>query len=284
MPLARHTSLRVGGRAEWVFEPRSPAEAAAVLGACHRLGVPVRFLGGGFNLLVADADLPGAVVLTRRLRHRRLLPDRVEVGAGESFPRLVNEAADLSIPVLSGLPGIPGSVGGVVCMNAGGRHGCVGEALLAVEALTPEGRPVRRRVGPGDFGYRTSAFEGLLITRAVFRRAPLDAAAARRLQAEALAHKRRTQPLGAASAGCIFRNPDGPGGPRAAGRLIEEAGLKGAREGGAVVSGTHANFIVNEGGATAAQVRALIERVRTAVRARHGVALELEVRCWDGAG
>lgn len=283
VPLARYTSLRVGGRAEWLFEPSTVDEAAAVLRACNVRGVPVHVLGGGFNLLVGDEEIAGAVIATRRLRDRRVSDERVEVGAGDSFPRLVHDAATLGVPVLPGLPGIPGSVGGVVCMNAGGRHGCVSEALLEVEALALDGTRVRRPVGAADFGYRCSAFDGMLITGAVFRRAAADAARARRLHDEALDHKRRTQPLGASSAGCIFRNPEGPSGPRSAGWLIEDAGLKGARVGGAVVSERHANFIVNEGGATAAQIDALIARIQDAVEARHGVRLQLEVRRWGSA-
>ncbi len=283
VPLARYTSLRVGGRAEWLFEPRSVQEAAAVLRACHARGMPVHVLGGGFNLLVSDEQIPGAVIATGRLRRRSVSDERVEVGAGDSFPRLVHDAATLGVPVLPGLPGIPGSVGGVVCMNAGGRHGCVSEALLEVEALELDGTLVRRAVSAADFGYRSSAFDGMLITGAVFRRAAVDAARARRLHDEALAHKRRTQPLGAASAGCIFRNPDGPSGPRSAGWLIEDAGLKGARVGGAVVSERHANFIVNEGQATAAEIEALIAHIQAAVEARHGLRLQLEVRRWGSA-
>jgi UDP-N-acetylmuramate dehydrogenase len=276
--LARRTSFRIGGRAEWFFEPATEEEAGEILRACRARGIPVRVLGGGCNLLVADGLLAGAVVSTARLRFERVLDDRVEAGAGASFPSLVSRAATLGIPALSGCPGIPGSVGGVVAMNAGGRFGSVGDALLEVRGFDLDGTPFTRRVEPGDLGYRTSAFDGRLVTAAAFRRdASLDRLAARRLYDDAMAWKRTTQPLSAASAGCIFKNPaPGP----SAGALIDGAGLKGAREGGAVVSPRHANFIVNDGAATFDDVVRLVERVKAGVLAASGVDLSLEVRVW----
>jgi UDP-N-acetylmuramate dehydrogenase len=277
--LARRTSFGIGGEPERLFEPATEAEAGEVLRACRAQGIPVRVLGGGCNLLVADGRLEGAVVATGRLRFERVTDDRVEVGAGNPFPSLVSRAAELGIPALSGCPGIPGSVGGVVAMNAGGRFGCVGDALVEVRGFDLEGRPFRKRVEPGDLGYRTTVFHGLLVTSAVFRRdASLDPLAARRLHAEATAWKRSTQPLSAASAGCVFKNPAAAG--KSAGALIDLTGLKGERVGGAVVSPVHANFIVNEGGASFADVAGLIERVQARVRASHGLDLDLEIKVW----
>jgi UDP-N-acetylmuramate dehydrogenase len=279
--LSERTSFRIGGTPEWLFEPASEEEAGEVVRACRRRGVPLRVLGGGCNLLVADGVLPGAVVATRRLVFERVLEDRVEVGAGASFPRLVRRAAELRIPRLSGCPGIPGSVGGVVAMNAGGRFGSVGDALLEVRGFDADGAPFSRRVRAGDMGYRTTAFEGTLVTAASFVRDPsLDAAAARRLFDEAAAWKRATQPLRDASAGCVFRNPAGAAAGASAGALIDRLGLKGDREGGALVSPVHANFIVNAGGATFRDVRALIDRVRRRVRESSGHELTLEVKVW----
>ena len=133
--LAERTSFRIGGVPELLFEPTTVEETAEVVVACRRAGVPLRVLGGGCNLLVADGPLGGAVLATTRLRHERVLDDRVEVGAGNSFPGLVSRAAELGIPTLSGCPGIPGQVGGVVAMNAGGRFGYVADALLEVLAV-----------------------------------------------------------------------------------------------------------------------------------------------------
>ena len=281
--LSERTSLGVGGRADLLFEPATEEEAAAVARAARARGLPLRVLGGGFNLLVGDDPVEGVVLSTRRLRHLVVHEDRVEVGAGQSFVDLVRRSMALCIPTLSGCPGIPGSVGGVVFMNAGGRWGSVSDALLEVRGLDAQGEPFRRAVEPEDFGYRSSPFGGCLITGATFARdRRLDPRALLERHEEAMAWKRRTQPLGAKSAGCIFKNPDGPTGARSAGRLIEEAGLKGTRVGGAQVSPLHANFIVNAGGATAQDVLDLIERVREAVRDAHGVDLELEVHRWGG--
>lgn len=277
--LARRTSLGVGGAPEFLFEPETEAEAARTLVLCRVAGVPVRFLGGGTNLIVNDEGLGGAVVATRRLRGVRLLEERVEVAAGESFAGLVRRAPQWGIPVLAGCPGIPGTVGGAVVMNAGGRLGSTGEALVEVRGLDARGRVVRRTVSERDLGYRWTAFGDLLVTGASFRRdLTLDVDAAQAVYRRALDLKRSTQPLQARSAGCIFRNP-GRGDP--AGRLIEAAGLKGSRVGGAVVSDLHANFILNEGGATAGDVGALIGRVRRRVRDLFAVELELEPHVWS---
>lgn len=284
-PLGERTSFRIGGTPEWWFEPTTEEEAGEVLRRCRVRGVPVRVLGGGYNLLVADDTIPGAVLSTRRLRFERLYDDRLEVGAGAPFSGLVGRAADLGIPTISGCPGIPGQVGGVVAMNAGGRYGSVGDALEEVAGFDLTGRAFRRRIEPGDLGYRTSAFQGLVVTSATFLRDPtLDRVAARRLFEEASLWKRTTQPLGAASAGCVFKNPaveaasSGPA--RSAGALIDRLGLKGERVGGAVVSALHANFIVNEGGARFADVWELIERLQGRVREGSGIDLELEVKVW----
>ena len=279
--LRGRTSLRVGGVPEFLFEPATEGEAAHVLRECRRLRVPVRFLGGGCNLLVSDGAIDGAVIATRRMQHLKVLDDRVEVGAGNPFPGVVQLSIAEGIPVLPGCPGIPGSVGGVVFMNAGGRFGCVGDALLEVTGLDLEGNPFRRLVRDGDMGYRKTVFDAVLVTGAVFRRdRSLDPAAQRRLYDEAMSWKKATQPLSAQSAGCIFKNPGGAAGGRSAGLLIDQAGLKGRRVGGASVSLVHANFIVNEGTATARDVLDLIDLIRHEVRARHGVDLELEVRLW----
>ena len=286
--LARRTSFRIGGRPEYLFEPTTEEEAGLVVAACRARGVPLRILGGGCNLLVADGVLEGACLATSRLRFERVLEDRVEVGAGNPFPALVQRSADLGIPHLSGCPGIPGSVGGVVAMNAGGKFGCVGDALLEVAGFDVDGVPFRRLVRPGDLGYRRTAFQGLLVTSASFRRdptfGPVEREAARRLWLEAMAWKRKTQPLSAWSAGCVFKNPAPPaipGNPApSAGALIDGAGLKGDRVGSARVSPVHANFIVNEGGATFRDVAALVDRVRDRVRESRGVDLELELKVW----
>jgi UDP-N-acetylenolpyruvoylglucosamine reductase len=275
--VARRTSFRIGGTPEYLFEPRTEEEAGFVLERCRSESIPLRVLGGGCNVLVSDGRLEGGVLWTGNLRFERVLDDRVEVGAGNSFASLVRRAADLGIPAISGCPGIPGSIGGVVSMNAGGRFGSAGDAVVEVAGYDAEGRRFRRVVEPGDMGYRKTAFEGCLVTSAAFRRdAHLDVAAERRRYVEASEWKHRTQPLAAASAGCMFKNPPGA----SAGSLIDRAGLKGERVGGAVVSGVHANFLVNERDARFDDVLALVKRVRDRVREASGVDLEMEVKVW----
>ncbi len=276
--LSRRTSLGVGGTPEFLFEPHDEDEVCQIVRRCNREGVPLRVLGGGFNLLVRDGRLPGAVLLTHRLQHLRVLPDRIEAGAGVSFPSLVKRAILWQVPGLPGCPGIPGNVGGVVAMNAGGRFGSVADALSEIRYVTPLGELVTRAVREDDLGYRCNHFGAAVITGASFRRdASLPAADLRALHAEALAWKRETQPWGTRSAGCIFKNPSGQ---RSAGRLIDEAGCKGLEIGGARVSPVHANFIEAGPNSTSADIEALIERVRGAVRQQFGVELELEVQTW----
>ena len=141
--LERRTTLGVGGRPEFLFEPRRVEEAAAIVRSCRRHGVPLRFLGGGSNLLVASEEVEGAVLATRRLVGIEVGADVVRAGAGASFPALARRAAALSIPALSGCSGIPGTVGGAVVMNAGGRFGTIAEALVEVEGIDATGRTFR---------------------------------------------------------------------------------------------------------------------------------------------
>ena len=276
--LSARTSLGVGGRPEFLFEPAAPDEAQAVVQACNERGVPLHFLGGGYNLLVHDTPIPGAVIASKWLRDKQVTAMSVSVGAGYPFPRLVRESIELSIPVLPGCPGIPGTVGGCVAMNAGGRFGDIGDALLSVLAIDAQGELLTHTIQPGDMSYRSSPFTEHMIVEATFRRdLDLDPAEQQALFEEALDWKRATQPLGARSAGCIFKNPPGD---KSAGRLIDEAGLKGHTIGGAMVSPVHANFIENAGGATCADIEALIDHIRSTIHTRTGITLELEVRSW----
>lgn len=277
--LARRTSLGLGGEPDLLFEPASEAEVADVLGSCRDAGVPVRVLGGGTNLLVTDRRVAGAVLTTRNLRWVDVHETAVDVGAGLPFQTLVRGAVGWGLPGLAGCAGIPGTTGGAVTMNAGGRYGEVADALVEVAGFELDGARFVRRIEPRDLGYRESVFEGRLVTSARFRRLPShDPACAERLYREAMQAKQTQQPCGVRTAGCMFRNP--PRGP-SAGRLIDEAGLKGHRVGGAVVSTLHANFVESRDGATARDVHRLLDVVRDAVEGRFGVRLRLEVRVWD---
>jgi UDP-N-acetylmuramate dehydrogenase len=268
-PLARHTSFNIGGPADFFVET---AEPGTLLRGARERGIPARVIGAGTNLLVADAGVEGLVLRDVDRRFRRK-DDRVFGGAGLKMMRLARLAADLDLVGLEFAIGIPGTVGGAVYQDAGCWGTEVREVLVEVEGDGRVWAP-----GELDLGYRSSAFRegglrGELITGAWFQLRPGDGAAAREQMASWTAERLRTQPIKSKNCGSVFKNPLGD----SAGRLVEAAGLKGAREGGAVISSKHANFIENTGGATAADVCRLIERARAAVAERFAVSLEPEV-------
>jgi UDP-N-acetylmuramate dehydrogenase len=266
VPLAPYTTLKVGGPAEYFIEPRDPDELARVLAAARECDVPLRVLGSGANLLVRDAGVRGAVVRLTRFTRRR----GWHVEAGYGLPRLVKESVAEGLAGLEPLAGVPAAVGGAVRMNAGGRHGEIAGAVAYVDVVGPDGTLRRLRRDEVGFRYRGTSLGDAVVVAAGFDLRP-DPQAARRY-GEILAAKKATQPLGVPSAGCMFKNPPGAH----AGRLIDECGLKGARVGRAHVSRKHANFIVNEGGASADDVLRLVDLVRSRVP----VPLELEVLVW----
>ena len=268
-PLARHTSFNIGGPADFFVETAHPAPA---LRAARDRGVPVRVIGAGTNLLVGDGGVEGLVLrdIDRRFRREG---DRVFGGAGLKMMRLARLAADLDLVGLEFAIGIPGTVGGAVYQDAGCWGTEVREVLVEVEGDATTWKPEEL-----DLGYRSSAFRegglsGELITGAWFQLRPGDGAAAKEQMAAWTAERLRTQPIKSKNCGSVFKNPPGD----SAGRLVEAAGLKGAREGGAVISSKHSNFIENTGGATATDVRRLIETAQAAVAERFAIALKPEV-------
>lgn len=284
-PLAPLTTLRVGGRADWFLDSRSGPEVAAAVGAARALGLRVTLLGGGSNVLVSDAGVRGLVV---RFRHGEIAspaPGLVRAAAGVTINGLVRWTVNRGYAGLETWAGTPGTVGGAVCGNAHFRGRLIGERVAAAVLLRPDGemrRVARDRMG---FGYDRSRVQetGEVVLSAEFAVEPGPAAALRAEARSSLRFRKRTQPLDAPSAGCVFRNPDPdhqrlPSGmPCAAGALIDGAGLKGSAVGGARVSPVHANFIVADPGARARDVRILIERCRAAVVEKYGVMLAPEV-------
>lgn len=276
-PLARYTTWRVGGPAERLFEPADAADLAAYLHA-RPADEPLFWLGLGSNLLVRDGGLRGSVIRTQRgLGELRALPGgRIRAGAGVPCAKLARLCSRCGLAGAEFFAGIPGTVGGALAMNAGAWGGETWPHVESVELVDRSG--ACRERGPEAFrvGYRqVSGKVGEWFTAATFRFRPggePEALAAR--VRELLAQRAERQPTGLASGGSVFRNPPGDH----AARLIETAGLKGTARGGARVSEKHANFIVHEGGATAADIEALIALVRERVAAVHGVALEPEVR------
>ncbi|HAF69864.1 TPA: UDP-N-acetylenolpyruvoylglucosamine reductase [Candidatus Acetothermia bacterium] len=262
VPLAPHTTFRIGGPAWVLFQPHDLGALTEAVARADALGVPWRILGGGSNVLFSDRGFPGLVISTGRLASCSREEGLLVAEAGFPLARLVGSG-------FSFLAGIPGTVGGGVVMNAGTRFGQLGDQVEWVEVLLPDGEVVRWGRQECGFSYRDSRLHrlGLPVLRAALR--PKTGPP----PAEVLAHRRATQPLDQPSAGCVFRNP--PQAP--AGWLIDRAGLKGARQGDAMVSPRHANFIVNTGRARASDVLTLVDRVRQQVLKRFGVWLQLEL-------
>jgi UDP-N-acetylmuramate dehydrogenase len=274
--LARHTSLGVGGPADALATPESVAEVEALVALCAAHELPLHALGGGFNTLLLDGGLPGVALRTQKLRGIEV--DRGHVlraEAGVSHSQVTRLCLDRGLGGLEFAAGIPGSVGGWVAMNAGIPDREVGARVLDVEIATPSGRQTVDR-SELRFVYRgvRGLPPGSVVVSARFQLVPVEREAVRAEVDRHLAHRRATQPIDQPSCGSVFKNPPG----EHAGRLIELAGLKGVSHGGAQISSVHANFIVNTGGARAADVLALIDRARAEVRTRSGIELEPEVK------
>jgi UDP-N-acetylmuramate dehydrogenase len=274
-PLAPRTSIRVGGPADLLVRPADGDDLVALLAACADRGVPVHALGGGANLLVADRGVRGVVVrLPADLGDEAAEGERLVLSAGAPIARLVQRALELGLVGAEFAAGIPGTLGGALAMNAGTRIGEMKDVVERVEVATAGGLRWIEADALG-FAYRTCRLPpGAIAMRIAFRLRRGDVAASRAAMVVDKEHRRRTQPLDQPTWGSTFRNPPGD----FAGRLVEAAGLKGHRIGGAMWSDVHANFVVNLGGATARDCVALIRLARERVRERFGILLEPEVR------
>ena len=279
--LADFTTWKVGGPAQWFAEPDSTSDLQDLLAWALTERLPYRVIGAGSNLLVSDAGLAGLTLCNRRLQGAELdaTSGVIEARAGEPIPTLARRAARAGLAGLEWSVGIPGTVGGAVVMNAGAQGGCTAEVLESITVVDPERpqQPFELRAGELDFAYRHSRLqqEALVVLSARFRlQAGQDAAAVSQRTSANLHSRTSSQPYQQPSCGSVFRNPE----PRKAGQLIEALGLKGLSIGGAQVSPIHANFIVNTGGATAAEIDALISEVQRQVEAAHGIALHPEVK------
>lgn len=283
--LAPLTTFRVGGPAEWLVETRSSEETLAAIRLAHDARVAVTLLGGGSNVLVSDRGVRGLVIRPRGGEVRALGPDRVEADAAVTINGLVRWTINHGCAGLEAWAGTPGTVGGAVFGNAhfGGR--LIGDLIDRVRLASRDGTVRDATQAEMAFGYDRSRLQttGEVLLSAVFRVLPGDPTALRAIARQSLAFRKRTQPLDTPSAGCIFQNPE-PGRDRvpdgiawSAGALVDRAGMKGAAVGGACVSTAHGNFIVNTGGASATEIRRLIERCRATVRERFGVELRDEI-------
>ncbi len=277
-PLARHTTFRIGGPAEWFLAVETSDELAQAARLARKHGIPFFILGGGSNILVADAGIEGLVIAIR-CRKVEVRPDgAVYAEAGASLAGLARTAIRAGLGGLEWAVSVPGTVGGAVIGNAGAHGGCVADSLETTILLAPDGAIERHPVAWLNYSYRYSRLKGqrsaeaYIVLGAEFHLKPEPVAELEARAERFLAQRRATQPT-EASVGSIFKNPTGD----YAGRLIEAAGLKGHRIGQAQISPVHANFIVNLGGATAADVWSLIGLAREVVRRRFSVDLELEI-------
>lgn len=268
--------LRIGGPADWLLEPYAEEDVAMAVRACRELDVPLRVLGGGSNVVVADAGVRGAVMQLGNLNRIVRDGNRITAGAGVTLPSLLRATKEVGLAGLEKLTGIPAVVGGAVAMNAGTRDGETFEHLVSLTLVDPDGR--LEVLGKDRFRatYRDGGLRDAIVLQATFELTPDDPKAIFERFSASLKKRNATQPVSQRSVGCVFRNPAGD----AAGRLIEVAGCKTLRIGGVEVSGMHANYFVNDGGGSAADFVALMGEVRSRVRARFGVELEPEVKFW----
>lgn len=277
-PLAPLTWLKLGGPAQYFLEPRSPNELVAIIRCCHENDIPVHVLGGGSNLLVRDEGVSGAVLHLSGDAFSQIAVEGhiVRAGSGALLSNVISQAVKAGLAGLENLTGIPGTIGGALKGNAGGRNGDIGQFVSSVRVVTVKGEIFTRTDDELSFGYRTSSINELAILDAVFELSPDEPEEITRRMRTLWIMKKATQPLSFQSAGCIFKNPRG----LAAGALIEQAGLKGTKIGHASISDRHANFIVTEEEATFEDVHRLIELAKSRVSEQFGVELELEIQIW----
>ena len=274
-PLAKHTTLRVGGPADVYVEPGSEPDLAAVLACCHERGWRFLVLGRGSNLLVRDGGFSGVVICLAQAQFSRIevTGERLDCGAGAKLKAVAIEARRNGLAGLEFLEGIPGSLGGALRMNAGAVGGVVFDVVDSVRVMSFDGVVDERTVRDLIVAYRSCSTLKENIALSAVLRGQFGSRVAIEQRMSEYSHKRWQSQPAAPSAGCMFKNP----GSVPAGKLIDELGLKGTRVGGALVSAEHANFIVNDGTATARDVLELIEIIQQRVRAQRGIELETEV-------
>ncbi len=276
-PLKRRTSLRIGGSAACWVEPSDKEDLKKLLQVIKKEALSLKVFGKGSNLLVKDSGFSGVVINLETPHFQKLVfkEKRVVAEAGVSLPTLISESARHDLGGLEFAAGIPGTVGGALMMNAGGKDGSIGPLVNWVEVMNLEGDTIRLERDNLEFSYRRSNLMGRgIILETEIRLQKREALKTLSMLKEVILEKGMTQPISQLSAGSIFKNP--PTGP-SAGELIEQCGLKELRVGDAEVSYRHANFIVNLGTATAADILSLIDKIQLTVFQKHGVKLELEI-------
>lgn len=277
-PLAPHTWYKIGGPARWFVRPRSVEELQEASRRCADAGIPIYVLGLGANLLVGDAGVNGAVFRLDHDHWRRVKFEKnlVEVGAGVDMQKLLLRTVKEGLAGIECLAGIPGTIGGGIRMNAGGKFGDIGAVVTRVQVMDVGGMLFERTKDDLVFDYRSTNISAKFILGANFELDEDDPDHIMKRTKEIWMYKRNTQPLNTKNCGCIFKNPRG----LSAGALIDQAGLKGFRVGGAEVSEKHANFIVAHPGCKADDVMKLVKLIREKVFDKNQIHLESEVQVW----
>lgn len=280
--LAPFTWFRVGGPADVLFLPADADDLASFLAALPN-DVPVLPIGVGSNLIVRDGGVPGVVIRLAGRNFAQIEPldgARIRAGAGALDSMVAKGAAKAGVAGLEFYAGIPGTIGGALTMNAGCYGRETKDVLVEATVLTRSGERVTIPASEFGFTYRHNALpDGLIFLDATYQGAPDDPAAITARMAEITSKREASQPIREKTGGSTFKNPIGPDGEKlSAWRLNDEAGMRGYRRGGAQVSELHANFLINTGDATAADIEGLGEDVRAAVKAKHGIELEWEIK------
>lgn len=274
-PMRAHTTFKIGGEADIFIIPASPAALISAVKKCTELEIPYFILGNGSNLLVSDGGIEGAVISLAGINGISAEGEKITCGAGAMLSSVCLKALSLSLTGLEFAYGIPGTAGGALYMNAGAYGGQMADVIESAECLTASGEIKTLKKEDMRLGYRSSVFKkgGLIIISLTLALKKGDKAEIKAEMDELLNRRKQKQPLEYPSAGSTFKRPEG----YFAGALIEKNGLKGLSVGGAQVSEKHAGFVINRGGATAADVKALIGKIQKKVFENDGVMLEPEV-------
>lgn len=277
-PLAEYTWLRVGGPAQYFIEPRNLDELREVVACCHANEIPVHVMGSASNLLVREEGVSGAVIRLSGDNFSQITIEgtQVRAQAGALLSNAISQCIQAGLGGLEVLAGIPGTVGGALVGNAGGKSGDIGQFVESIQVMTSKGDLEMRSRDEISYQYRSSSITDLVVLEGVLNLKQDDPDEISNRMKKIWIMKKATQPLSFQSAGCIFKNSRGA----QAGALIEEAGLKGMRVGDVEVSEQHANFFVTHSGAKADDVLRLIDLVHSKVNEQFGVDLELEIKIW----
>lgn len=276
-PMSKHTSYGIGGPAKAYITPKDRDDLSTILAFAYEHQIPVYFVGSGSNLLVSDDGIDGLVItLGKSFTHLSISGTLVEAESGVMLGKMVKECTKRNLTGLESLIGVPGTLGGALVMNAGAFGGEISNFLNSIDVMTMDGNIHECGADKITFSYRHSTLrEDEIILGAKFQLKEASAEEIQAQKAQASKGRKSTQPLRFRSAGSVFKNPEGE---KAAGYLIDRAGLKGTKKGGAEISPMHANFFVNHGDATAADITELIKLARKEVYDKFGIMLELEIK------